>query len=68
MPSSARKKILKKCDLCNAFASNEQSFLYFFYIAILDLSEEYFNNRDQWQRTILTQQEYIGLTLIFDKI
>ena len=39
-----------------------------FYITIVDLSEDYFNNRDQWQKTVLTQQEYICVTLFFDKI
>ena len=56
------KPCLRTRALNNALISYLKSFLGLFDIAIVDMSENYFKNYDQYQKQLLTKQELISVT------
>ena len=59
-------KIFKKTGQYNAFARNQENFLGLFYIAIFDLSRDYFTYHDLYtKRQLLTSKNEFGVTFIF---
>ena len=63
------KRTFKNKGQYNAFVSNQQRFLGFFYIVVFYLSKDYFKSYDLRKKTTFkSKQKYVFATVVSNKI